>query len=292
MGQKQENIRDRVMIVNWKWANLGKEEPPKVYGVEELKENDSDRKSKGFLVAINFSKKDNMALHKLVKSYLKTADVFVFLHRGKPNGYTSREVKRLFQQKDYEANYTPEINLKIFLFSAGRDYIYYDTEPTGLIDQEGRLDDEVLVEGTEYIKKTYFDKVWGYYHHEFKRKIFELKEDLFRYLFSELANKNATIEQEQFKKLIGKHENLLLRVQSLSNNNSLEERASLGKYEKETDHFVSLDDCISNIPQMYGNEAGQAYKNLSRALRMPKINLMKIRTHFDTLLNQMPEPIY
>lgn len=118
--------------------------------------------------------------------------------------------------------------LRFERFGGGKNYVYFNpNSDTGLIGQNGRWASEgvfetsdgrdvtpTLFDGSGCLRAYYFDPVWRYYRHHFKRRLYERKVLLLRALLRPLGNghvvrvSNFLAQEEvdldaQFKDLFG-----------------------------------------------------------------------------------------
>lgn len=176
------------------------------------------------------------------------------------------------------------------LFEGGRDYIYHNTQKSGLLNDiggffRGRNRDgkpvEVINKQKE-IQQPYFDRVWRYYEGEFEHKVFVLKEDLFDELFPFLLPENAeSIDYPLLKKALKSDRNKLLWLRLLSfigeftqsfskelsyeqERKLLKQQKELAELEKESHNSYVFDACIINLenPNKKQNELeASAYRD-------------------------------
>lgn len=146
------------------------------------------------------------------------SEVLLFLHRA--HFYKDEDVVAI------RARFGKS-NLKCFLIADGRDYIYYATQKSGLLNDAGGFfiqrdpdtDEyvETFDEKGQFVRQPYFDRVWLHYRDEFQRKVFILKEELLNcWLELLLPGQPASIAvNELIERLSRRHERLLLyRIKS------------------------------------------------------------------------------
>jgi hypothetical protein len=192
-------------------------------------------------------------------------EVMLFLHRG--NFYEEVDVREILQ------HYHGRIS-KCFLFAYGRDFLYYNTQQAGFLDDAGGLHrkkdaaSHAVVSTFEQgqIQQPFFDRVWQYYASEFETKVLFLKEDLLDAWFPLMVNaQQKSLRSEDLRHFVDQHTEkaLLERVKSFldkipleSEVNDFEERRQV---QKERDRIVALekeegvsyifDDFIGNLEE-------------------------------------------
>lgn len=195
----------QILIILWKWSNLGegvngpvfkkrklethfnniqlgKEGKHKYFN--ELAVEHSEQCPNAVLVQVNIYK-DNAdterLLHRILEEYVDPKNEILFLlHRA--HQFNENGVQSIISS--FGNN-----NIKCFLFADGRDFIYYNTQKSGLLNDVGgffiQRDEwtgeyvETFNETTQKVNQPFFDRVWIHYHDEFQKKVFELKEELF-----------------------------------------------------------------------------------------------------------------
>lgn len=234
-----EREADKLMIIVWKWRDFdikggisekvldkhakyinniahGKGKYYEEYRVEK-----SDATKNGRILAININNDGERCwklLVTLVEVYSKKADeVLVFLHKAQ--FYDIKDVDKLLKNSNLNIH-------KCFLFGSGVDYIYYDFQQEGLLDDVGRFykrpnknkpEEDVRIlnsiksELTYDINQPHFDRVWSYYQHELERKMFELKEDVCKALTPLMfPNKPKLLVVEEIHEAINKSKKCLI----------------------------------------------------------------------------------
>ncbi len=171
-------------------------------------------------------KKPRKVLHHLIEilhqKYSKNGDkveIMLFLHRG--HHYNYKDVLHFLEKKG-------EFVRKCFLFEAGQDFIYYQTEKKGLLDEVGRFYKGWKNEGKEneefvktyhmienkkdkenkekVIDSWYFNNVWEYYQQEFKQKFKNLYVDFINTIIHLKAiHSDEGVEKKDFIKYLKKH---------------------------------------------------------------------------------------
>ncbi len=300
-------VNRRIMIIIWRWNELNNTSDWGEYSIEGC--------SHDKIYIADIKQEDTVNVKKIkekIVDYLRSENhqVFLFLHRS--HGYQRRDIEGLSSYVKKELKYKRDEyihgKLKFFLFGSSRDYIYFDTANSGLIhggefmheeiyDDKGKLIKRNSVftnKDKKEIKKSCFDKVWNYYQLEFKKKVFELKEDLFVKLFEQTNNVGEyQLDLEKRQAL------LMYRLKSFRGLGlSKRERKVLVEAEWKQQRSFIFDDCIENVKNNYGDEALNIHSKitLETSALFNKGNITvpftEIRTLFDQLLAQMPEKIY
>lgn len=253
---KKESSKQQLIIVLWKWDNLTKvnanslsKEEFEMHianitqgrGVyyEELTVENSPICKNPLFVQVNIYN-DNEQTHKLflavLQQYIQPGnEVLLFLHRA--NFYGEKEVSEL--RKSFEGS-----SLKCFLFSDARDYIYYSTKNSGLLNETGGFYAQRDISSGEFtrtfdrktksVKQPYFDRVWLYYREEFQTKVFMLKQELFDAWFPlMLPDQPGKIDKSQLLALLSQNKDRLLieRVNSFIGRFHQEDQYPDGTYE-------------------------------------------------------------
>ncbi|HMQ46723.1 MAG TPA: hypothetical protein PKA00_07910 [Saprospiraceae bacterium] len=284
----------KILIINWKWKlfenrhvneNVLKEAEFDYYTqhiaegkgkfYEEYQVEKSSLCPDALLVATSIYKVNGQTerlLHALIQQYAKPENrVMLFLHRS--NNYEDKDVQSILSHfKDRLA--------KCFLFAFGRDYIYYTTRRSGLLNDTGGFfmgrdpvtDEKVVIydEENKLVKQPYFDRVWQYYETEFETKILNLKEELMDcWLPFMLPGKPENIEAQALLGAIEKSDQedkraMMYRLRSFlvyynqldyldpeqdfDLKNELEkELETLKALEKKHQESFLFDDCIANL---------------------------------------------
>ena len=150
------------------------------------------------------------------------------------------------------------------------------------------------------LKRKHFDFVWNQYSHNFKAKIFELKEDLFislsRFLFK------TEIQPGEVYNYIKLSSNQLLLLRLLSFIGKIRKGSNLEtqlkEFEQKHRRSYFFDDCHINLKTTYGENETNLYRQLTATIsqgllaHQPGFNFQLLRDQFDALLKAMPEPIY
>lgn len=129
-------------------------------------------------------------------------EIYLFLHHT--HGYKKADVSKILNEKSPRNGEDIKVR-NCFLFGDGHGNIYYEFKKRGILTDDGELDSKTYftIDGEKYINEEYFDKIWEDYKHEFKRKIFELKQDFFdaTAIFT-LPKRTDVIEKEDFIKVL------------------------------------------------------------------------------------------
>ncbi len=234
--------RQQILIVLWKWENLNGGVNARIFREKKLEKHvgqidlgrgkyfeeypveHSELCPHAKFVQANIYKDDEQTdrlFFALLERYISPeSEVLVFLHRA--HFYDEKDVAEI--RAKFGKN-----NLKCFLFADGRDYIYYNTQKSGLLNDTGGffiqrdLDTDEYIEtfdeDRKIIKQPYFDRVWTYYRHEFQSKTFELKEELFNCWFELLLPGQSDMIsvddiEGRLKQLPYCNRNLLYRIKS------------------------------------------------------------------------------
>ena len=188
----------KILIINWKWRFLthlnnntlknldlsrGIESGAGVFYKEFTVKASKDYPD-ALVVATSIynDRSTKSILYQLIDHYYQLDnDVILLMHR--PNLYKEDDIESILQRYDRLCNCT--------LFEGGRDYIYYPSQESGLLDDLGNFFVgtyngrfiETINEQEEIVQQPYFDRVWNYYVGEFEIKVLAFKEELFDSLF-------------------------------------------------------------------------------------------------------------
>lgn len=343
MSEKPKAER-RIMLIVWKWnqfhsnrvndSYLEKTENKKYLrgikrgkGVfyDEYAVDNSAYSKDSLVIAASIYKGDSskIILSKLIATYEKQdAKLMVFLHRG--NHYKEPDVVEILKNH-------PKVD-KCFLFADGRDYIYYHAPNKGLLDDAGgfkinRVQKiKVFDRSKKTLKQPYFDYVWRYYEHEFRRKILELKQDLFgtcgdlvlphqAECFDKLAlvQRIETSEDKclkiRLKSFLGKYDELKYRreekEEDMEKYEKMEEEIEqLTDYEKKEKASFIFDDCRANLMQHDNPKKRKERKTYDQLVhqmkdiffnynstnrKVYKKEIRDVRDLFGQLINNLPE---
>ena len=300
--------KKKIMLIVWKWADLihinekiWKEKDFKPYFADVNKGHDKFFKEykvepsilchDASVVAVTIYNSGNLTrqlLHALIESYAKPEnELVVLLHRS--DFYKEEDVDALLDRFEYISN--------CFLFADGRDYIYYDTQKSGLLDHVGNFFVGFEANSTEKVEtikdgevqQPYFDRVWEYYQSEFETKVFQLKEELFTQWFPFLLPSypeeiscidllNAIREADdrvlffRLKSFTDQYAVIknLDKEKHFDRFNELEtEKKKIESFEKESGESFIFDDCIKNINHHKNNErdfVANSYKEVCDSL--------------------------
>ena len=264
------------------------------------------------------SKHTEQLLYAVLDQYIKVGcDVLLFLHRG--HFYKEEDVLAL--QERYK-----ECRIKCFLMADGRDYIYYATQKSGLLNDKGGFFNGRDKDLKSYIKtfdrekgivkQPYFDRVWAHYRFEFQSQVFELKEEIFAAWFKLLLpfqpEEIAVVDLKEYlaqqtgrallyriNSFIGRHKSSQLKGVTLD-----PEAIQLKKEEKEVVNLEKaerksflFDDAIANIgfqdpmEQEYYQEAAQALSVIlfdPNYTKTTKFALRNLAEKFNLLVKATP----
>ena len=312
---KEETL---IMIINWRWRgtynvppvndkclgeftneqiNADISTPTNQYFITYNANTNYAKEAKVVATNIYSGQKTNQIFTKIVDYLYKTYTnpvIYLLLHRGHYHSY--QEAETLLQINKGKVK-------KCFLFSDGRDFIYHGTHHKGFLNDAGgfwRQDGVSVVEKDKETKEKtllspYFDNVWHYYDHEFRKKICELKQDILdvcmHYTF---PNRPDSVPHKEFMQHFkdgcnkqGKH--LCLRIKSFlgeydnikepekksdfkAYRTITDECEALEKFEKETKRSYIFDDCNANMEHIQPNDdkdrrASEGYKALREKMR-------------------------
>lgn len=241
----------RIMIIVWGWLDI--ENRKQLTGLEDMTWDEAiiEGQEDDLIIRVNEeeSKAAKQLLYSLVERFPK-AEIFIFLHRN--HNYHYEDAKEIMHH--VRVNQTNKQMVKVFLFSGGRDYLYYNIANEGLLNQIGnfmvdyeytywdinekgkKIQKTEEVEVAKYDRKRkkwvvfprHFNRVWRYYQHEFKKKINSLHIELMNFLVEiPSADGNQTaIPLKIWHDKIAEEPNLHWRVKNFLN---LYEAASLSK---------------------------------------------------------------
>lgn len=334
----------RIMLIVWKWNQfhsnrvndkyLEKAENKKYLkniskgkGIfyDEYAVDNSAYSKDSLVVATYIYNGDNskQVLSKLIELYEKEdAKLMIFLHRG--NFYKEPDVVEILKKH-------PNVD-KCFLFADGRDYIYYHAPNKGMLDDSGGFKInrpqkiKVFDRSEKTVQQPYFDYVWRYYEHEFRRKILELKQDLFgtcgdlvfphQAEFFDKLDLAQRIEASddkclkiRLKSFLGKYDDLKYRKETADENiekyeKMEEEIERLTDYEKKEKSSFIFDDCRANLMQHDNpkeREVRKLYDQLVHQMKdiflncnstnrqIHKQEIRDVRNLFGDLINNLPE---
>ncbi len=291
------------MVIAWKWR------PPAIEENLREKEWRVDDTNTDLLYCLSQDKwsADHIA-EKLERLFYgdPSAQIQLFLHR---QAYRKESLDHIFDHLNTRFGRKTISQIKGFLFGQDRDFIYIKTQKAGLLGTNGRLGGTVSVGGEErefqvikedgVIYPAQFNKVWDYYAHEFKQKIFDVFEQLMIRLFP-ACETDREIDAAELYQMIKKDDLLVLRLRSLQNKKLEEEK--LIEIEKKEGRSYGFEDCRSNLETLYGERTAASYDELNQALDSimapetekvnPKERLTAVRKSFVKLLESMPEATF
>jgi hypothetical protein len=211
-------------------------------------------------IGIRYGEGDGMLPYilKIIDAYKgNDQKIFLFLHRS--DGFTPTDVQTAVRSK--------HIN-KCFLFSNGRDFIYYNTQNIGLLGTgptaglfyyqqagNGKMEVKVADKQKKIVFQPFFDRVWHYYEHEFETKITEIRSDILYYLWLEAFPDDEIWPFTRLKALLQKNEMLYLRVKNLLDKEyelTKAEHDRLVDWEIKQEKSFVFDDCRKNIERLKG----------------------------------------
>lgn len=339
---KEETL---IMIINWKWRiiatpvnsknvdgftdeqiNAAISTPGNQYFTIYNANTNYAKKAKVVATNIYEGQKTNQIFTKIV-DYLHTIYpnpvIYLLLHRG--HNHSHQEIETLLQINEGKVK-------KIFLFSDGRDFIYYKTYGKGFLDDLGNFWKQdgvnVVEEDKETKKQTlrapYFDNVWHYYDHEFRKKICELKQDIldvctyhtfpnrpdsishreFIDYFKDSCNKQGKHLCLRIKSFLGEYDNIenpKKKSQFKKYDTIKEECEVLEDFEEESKRSYIFDDCNANMEHILPHNekdklASDSYKALREKMKplfslsappstVTKDDILEVRNLFRNLLD-------
>lgn len=311
------------MIIVWRWKPLRRQ---KLWSDEiQIKGQARDK-----VIRISENAADpKQIIYEKVEKY-QDAELFIFLHRNKDH-FDNKDVKKILTS--IKQNGWAKNKAKCFLFSGGRDYIYYGTQNEGLLDQYGdfmvdldykivengvaKYEEVSVIEKNELLQEwevlpKHFNKVWRYYQHEFKKKIFDLHIELQSFLVEisashknlDLFPANYWLEKLNERKLLlyrfrsfldAYNKSELDRLESGLKNQRTKELSELKKAERQNGVSYIFDDCTTNLEAVTGEK--EPYLKLKKALSpvfapktaavKQKMSLNKINILFEALLCEL-----
>ncbi|MCC6460513.1 MAG: hypothetical protein IT260_08585 [Saprospiraceae bacterium] len=312
------------MIIVWKWRDLPhineklwKQEPFQSYIDNIVDGKDhiykeypvqySDLCPDAVVVATAIYKvEENEDIDRLLDSLIDgyaqgSNEVMLLLHRS--NNYEAKDVDRLLDRFKGRLS-------KCFLFADGRDYIYYKTQKSGILDDIGsfqiqrdpKTEEKVSTFADGKVLQPYFDRVWQYYNNEFETKVFQFKEELFdqwlpfllpgkpehisrESLLNALREGNERVILSRIKSFLGRYETELQGLDAALDFDQItavkKEKDTLKDREKTDRISYDFDDCITNLifQKNLGNDfVSDAYedakRSLEHALFAPGINMI------------------
>ncbi|MCB0628926.1 MAG: hypothetical protein R2824_09745 [Saprospiraceae bacterium] len=278
----------RLMFIAWNWHTIANtlnevvQLNPHPMGIQEWKDKafdeldvvvkksddkivpDADRSK---VIRINVADKNGFGMlpHilEIVTAYQNPGQKsFLFLHRS--DGFRSKEVKTALQNMHVD---------KCFLFSDGRDFIYYPVQQIGLLSgaarrffyqpaENGQSEVRVADERKKIVFQPHFDRVWHYYEHEFQTKIIEIRTDLLYFLWTKTFPGDQIWSAQQFQDLFQADRNetekirmLYLRIKNLLDKRfklTQDEKGKLIAWEEKQQKSFVFDDCRENMTRLKG----------------------------------------
>lgn len=291
------------MVIAWKWR------PPAIEENLLEKKWRVDGSNTDLLYCLSQDKWSADHIGEKLKRLINddpSAQIQLFLHR---QAYRKESLDYIFNLLNTLPEQKPVFQIKGFLFGQDRDFIYIKTQKAGLLGTNGRLGGTVSVDNEErefqvikedgIIYPTQFNKVWDYYAHEFKQKIFDVFEMLMIRLFPAYES-DTEMDAVELYQMIKKDELLVLRLRSLQNIKLEEEK--LIEIEKKEGRSYGFEDCRSNLKTLYGEGAAELYDELIQTLDSimapetekvnPRERLTAVRKSFVKLLESMPEATF
>lgn len=231
-------------------------------------------------------------LDALIERYAEPeVELMLFLHRA--HFYDEKDVDRLL------TTFKGHIS-KCFLFADGRDYIYYKTQKSGILDDIGSFfsgrdlltGEKVNILHNGVVAQPYFDRVWQYYNIEFETKLFQFKEELWdQWLPFLLPGRPGPISSVSLKQALEKDKKRVLfyRLKSLlgmyhqmpdateedgenweADQQRKQEEKAIAELEKADRRSYTFDDCIRNLEHQKEQESAfiaGAYEELREAFK-------------------------
>lgn len=290
----------RTMIILWKWDDLNN-----THDTVNVHKSEYDS-----IIRVNFNKHEPDKAIRYIINLIKNikGSVFVFLHRN--HNCNDKHVKTVLNEFIGIAH----LNIKCFLFSEERDYIYYYVGKEGLLDGSGGfLHDRiknisVLVKEngkTLGIKYKHFSRTWNYYDNEFYEKIKRLAFDLISAITLEGIPSSQKLTGEKWYEKLSllnsyKSKCVWFRLKSLleeyknPNKNEKTELEALSGYERDKETSFYFDDASINLGEHHKKNVSSAYKELLNIFQpimykntSKTISIIDMRNVFDELLKQL-----
>lgn len=281
----------RTMIILWKWQELLNR--PLGYDEFVVAKSEDDK-----IIRINIFDIETV-INLIVELVSKEkGKVFIFLHRN--HGLNETHVQLILERLQSFMNTR---TIKCFLFSNGRDFIYYYVKGEGLLDGIGyfaegdyefidkngdEYEEEVSVleyEGEDDrkrllgVKYQHFHRTWKYYDNEFYDKIKSLGVDLMCALtfnapkeqtgkewyqyLSQLNTKNDKLVWYRLKSLLGLY--IFSDDIDVVDKQFLEKELNmLSAYEKTTEISFSFDDVRVNLGEHHQDGVDKNYFTLCK----------------------------
>jgi hypothetical protein len=250
---------------------------------------------------------DTQRLQELVQEHTRPGgDLMVFLHRH--HGYHQAHVKTLLRL----APAAEDGRLQVFLFGEGSDAIYLTSNPRGLLGTAGTFSARVQAEGRvldltsiadieqRTLKADHFDHVWELYQLALRRRIYELKEDLFNCLGQYLPQQSFAPGEIYAILNRAEHRELFLRLLSfvgrIRQGSTLAEEIRI--FERNTNRTFTFDDCGIQVETSYGVSVAEQYALLTAYVlrhvltKGEPVSLIELRERFMALLLRIPGLTY
>ncbi|WP_367391184.1 hypothetical protein [Lewinella sp. LCG006] len=287
----------RTIIIVWSWKAAGTGE-----GVWEVAGSGN---TKDVVVCYDWPASpdgDTQQLAALIRQYAQQeGEVMLFLHRH--HGYYPEHLKQLISQvaEDQQERF------RCFLFGEGSDAIYLTNDPRGLLGTSGTFSAQITTgehslevssiadAERRLLKSAHFDYIWDTYQHALRRRIFELKEDMFNYLGQYLPQ--LTFPPGELYTLLTRPENKLLLLRLLSFVGRIRKGSEIAKeirtFERNNNRALTFDDCGIQLETSYGAPAAEQYALLAAYVlrnvlaKGNPVSLPELRERFDDLLVQI-----
>lgn len=287
----------RTIIIVWSWKAAGTGE-----GVWEVAGSSN---SNDLVVCHDWPalpNGDTQQLATLAGQYTQQdGEVMIFLHRH--HGYSPEHLKQII----YQFSEDQQERLRCFLFGEGSDAIYLTNDPRGLLGTSGTFSAQLNTGGhsievsaiadaeRRLLKSAHFDYIWDTYQLSLRRRIFELKEDLFNCLGQHLPQ--LTFAPGELYTLLSRQENKMLLLRLLSFVGRIRKGSEIAKeirtFERNNNRTLTFDDCGIQLETSYGAPAAEQYALLAAYVlrhvlaKGNAVSLPELRERFDDLLVQI-----
>lgn len=234
-------------------------------------------------------------------------DVMLFLHRY--HGYHQEHIKQLLNSRLSEQ----QGKLQCFLFGEGSDAIYLTSDPRGLLGTSGTFSAQLKLSDGQSVsvsaiadadrrmlKSSHFDYVWELYQLALRRRIFELKEDIFNCLGQFLPRQ--TFAAGELYDILRQAKNRELMLRLLSFVGRVRKGSNLAKeiriFEQNNNRTLTFDDCGIQLETSYGTPAAEQHALLAAYVlrhvlaKGDAVSLIELRERFEDLLLQIPGLTY
>lgn len=286
------------MIIVWKWRNSNNKTP-----LREKAQGDYydvlDIKGRPEYKLIRYDPPDAEAsisvLREIIEKYSPNYTIQIFLHIG--HHYKQEHVKDLPIRVSVEP--------PIFFGGGGHLYLSHYS-PLGLLGAQGNMGGSigttsrkpvqsyVLEDEKIWIKEEHFNNVWNYYYHNFKRKIFVLKEDFIKVYLPWVLSKGDICDDERRQQIDERLGRLRSRgaentaVLSVPLHEDTDKKSELDG--PQTQIVYSSATILEGLADLQMNI--EIFLNLSDHERRSISALWPLRDAFNRLLNQLPENTY